>query len=126
MNGGISTMKSIFKILILVSMLFLLFNSICMANNWDVRPVKLKVVDAVTKQPLPGIKIYYVLTTWYPDMNCIGYFFAPTFIHDAPRKMKEAVEWELTTNENGEAVFGSKTLKYCHKFGCRYEKYCSI
>jgi hypothetical protein len=103
-------MKSIFKILILVSMILLLSNSICMANDWDVRPVKLKVVDAATKQPLPGIKVYYVLTTWYPDMSCVGYFFYPTFIHDASRINKNVVKWELTTNENGEATFGSKTL----------------
>ena len=103
-------MKSIFKMLILVSMLFLLSNSVCLANDWNVRPLKIKVVDAISKQPLAGMKVYYVLTTWYPDMSCLGYFFYPSSIHEAPGRMKEAVKMELKTDKNGEVSFADKTL----------------
>ncbi len=104
-------MKQAFvKVIILTGLLFTLSYNISLANDWNVRPVKLKVIDAVTKQPLTGIKVYYVLTTWYPDMSCLSYFFYPSFIHEAPGKIKEAIKMELTTDKNGGVFFAAKTL----------------
>ncbi|NPU84135.1 MAG: hypothetical protein HPY65_06575 [Syntrophaceae bacterium] len=104
-------MKRLFRYVLILSIVMILFcGNLCMAGDWDVRPVKIKVIDALTKQPLQGIKVYYVLTTWYPNMSCIGYFFYPSFIHDAPRKMKVYEKKELSTNEAGEVEFLSKRL----------------
>ncbi|NPU84136.1 MAG: hypothetical protein HPY65_06580 [Syntrophaceae bacterium] len=104
-------MKRLFRhVLILSSVMILLSGNLCLAGDWDVRPVKIKVIDAVTKQPLQGIKVYYVLTTWYPDMSCFGYFFYPSFIHQAPMKRKNAVKQELTTDEKGVVVLEPKAL----------------
>ncbi|NPU84137.1 MAG: hypothetical protein HPY65_06585 [Syntrophaceae bacterium] len=104
-------MKRLFRhVLILSSVMILFSGNLCLAGDWDVRPVKIKVIDAVTRQPLQGIKVYYVLTTWYPKMSCIGYFFYPSFIHDAPRELKVYEKKDLSTNENGEVFINAKAL----------------
>lgn len=97
---------------VLMMGLFLILNcNLCLAFSLEVRPLKIKVVDAATKKPIPEIKVYYVLTTDYPEMSCIGYFFYPTFIDDAIRTMRQAVKLDLRTDENGEIAFAGKKLK---------------
>ncbi|NPU84138.1 MAG: hypothetical protein HPY65_06590 [Syntrophaceae bacterium] len=108
--GG-STMKRLFRHVLILTIVMILFSgNLCLAGDWDVRPVKIKVIDAMTRQPLHGIKVYYVLTTWYPDMSCFGYFFYPSFIHDAPRKLKVYEKQDFLTNENGEVFINAKAL----------------
>lgn len=63
--------------MLIVSMAFFIAGSAA-ANNVKVRPVDIKVVDAVTKQPLEGILVYYVLESYsYKDKM---FFFLQTQI----------------------------------------------
>ncbi|MGD0022238.1 MAG: hypothetical protein ABSC54_08045 [Smithellaceae bacterium] len=103
-------MKQVFlKTIILTGLLFTLSYNISLANDWNVRPVKLKVVDAVTKEPLSGIKVYYVLTTRRPEMGCL-YIFYPSFIHQPSGVERNVAQGEDITDKNGEVLFPAKTL----------------
>jgi hypothetical protein len=108
---GDSTMKSILlKTLIITTLVFIMSTCFCFAAEETVRSVKIKVVDAVTRQPLPGIKAYYVLTTNRPEMGCL-YFFYPGSIHPPPTKTRNVIKKEVTTDEKGEVFFEAKTLQ---------------
>ncbi len=101
-------MKQAFiKVIILTGLLFMLSYNMCLANDWDVRPVKLKVIDAVTKQPLSGIKVYYVLVSGEPSMGCFSALF---WFYDMPINYKIEYKEELPTDINGEVQFAAKTF----------------
>ncbi|NPU84139.1 MAG: hypothetical protein HPY65_06595 [Syntrophaceae bacterium] len=110
-------MKRLFRqVLILVSVMILFFGNLCLAGDWDVRPVKIKVIDAVTKQPLQGIKVYYVLTTRRPEMGCL-YLFYPSFIHPPLMERKNLFKRVTLTDNNGLVFFDPKVVN----LGC-YER----
>jgi hypothetical protein len=108
-----SSMKiSLAKVTIFILVLgFLLMLAGC--SFVSVRPVTIKVLDMETKQPIPGIKVNYVLTKYKPEMGC---FLPPGFgvIH-----LVVIVKKEYTTDEKGEVPIEENNA---HLYNCEWLK----
>lgn len=89
----------------IVIILLLLTLPACASSWWhkplDVRPITLKVVDARTRQPLPGISVHYGLQTIVFQKYVL--LFIPSLEPD--RGPKVAYKAHKYTDTNGEVTF---------------------
>ena len=85
------------KIIIIV-MVTLMFATGASAKTHKVRGVKIKVVDAISKQPIENLKVYYFI-----EIYSIKHLLGIPLIESTPRtkKKKKSV---LYTDKNGEII----------------------
>jgi hypothetical protein len=77
------------------------------AKDLKVRPIKIKVVDAVTKKPLEGITVNYILQTYTFKKRVLLFF------KNIEPKIKSNIELseKRFTDENGEVNFPLRELE---------------
>ena len=100
-------MKLIVSVIIVSVCVFALLNNAAHAKQEQVRPVKIRIIDAVSKKPLKGVTVYYVLTKIYMKKKIFLFFNHP----DPPMTRNNISKLKLTTDGKGEVSLPVQLVK---------------